>query len=150
MKDKYYYSQSTKGFYCDSVHGKKKPKDCIEITQQKHQELLSKNSKQEIVIENDKAILKNRIFSNKELETIVDLKIQKKLDSLGLELAHNETYQGTESYEQRKNNTLNDLMHYRVMINDLDYIIEHIEKLQEITAEELSEKYRKLKEKKEL
>lgn len=41
---KIYYSQTTNGFYVDEIHGDKMPSDTVEISAEKHSELLSKQN----------------------------------------------------------------------------------------------------------
>lgn len=36
-----FYSPSTKGFYASEIHGDNKPVDCVEITDEEHQELIN-------------------------------------------------------------------------------------------------------------
>lgn len=57
---KYYYSNSTRGFYLDKLHGEKMPKDVVEITFEQYQQFLLDigqgkqiiiNSKEDIIIE---------------------------------------------------------------------------------------------------
>ena len=38
---RYYYSPSTRGFYIDQLHGDAMPADCLEITQERYQQLLA-------------------------------------------------------------------------------------------------------------
>lgn len=44
-----YYSPSTKSFYDESVHGNTMPHDVVEITKQKHEELLAFQSSGKII-----------------------------------------------------------------------------------------------------
>jgi len=39
-----YYSKTTKGFYCDEIHGTNIPSDCVQITKEQHTNLLNEQS----------------------------------------------------------------------------------------------------------
>ena len=39
-----YYSKTTKGFYCEEIHGTNIPSDCVQITKELHTTLLNEQS----------------------------------------------------------------------------------------------------------
>ena len=39
-----YYSKTTRGFYCEEVHGTNIPSDCVQITNEQHMTLLNEQS----------------------------------------------------------------------------------------------------------
>ena len=39
-----YYSKTTKGFYCEEIHGTNIPSDCVQITKEQHTTLLNDQS----------------------------------------------------------------------------------------------------------
>lgn len=39
-----YYSKTTKGFYCEEIHGTNIPSDCVQITKERHANLLEEQS----------------------------------------------------------------------------------------------------------
>ena len=39
-----YYSKTTKGFYCEEIHGTNIPSDCVQITNEQHTSLLNEQS----------------------------------------------------------------------------------------------------------
>lgn len=39
-----YYSKTTKGFYCEEIHGTNIPSDCVQITKEQHITLLNEQS----------------------------------------------------------------------------------------------------------
>ena len=49
-----YYSKTTKGFYCDEIHGTNIPSDCVEISSETHQRLLNEQSKGKQIVPDEK------------------------------------------------------------------------------------------------
>lgn len=39
-----YYSKTTKGFYCEEIHGTNIPSDCVQITNEQHASLMNEQS----------------------------------------------------------------------------------------------------------
>lgn len=60
-----FYSPSTKGFYIEDIHGSNIPQDCVEITVEKHLELMNGQSEGKEIVpdENGFPILKERIIT---------------------------------------------------------------------------------------
>lgn len=54
-----FYSASKGGFYSNEVHGDSKPSDCVEVTQQEYDELMSGNCQGKAIVpdENGRPVL---------------------------------------------------------------------------------------------
>ena len=49
-----YYSKTTKGFYCEEIHGTNIPSDCVQITKEQHTNLLEEQSKGKRIVPDEK------------------------------------------------------------------------------------------------
>lgn len=51
----YKYSPTTNGFYIDEIHGDNIPSDCIDVTDELHEELISSQSQGKIIVYDKKS-----------------------------------------------------------------------------------------------
>jgi hypothetical protein len=86
MTDKRYYSNSTKGFYVTSIHGKNIPEDAIEISEKDHIALLEGQSKGQEIVSSEKGgpILIDRIPNINE-EKIIKAEMEVILREMAIE-----------------------------------------------------------------
>lgn len=49
-----YYSKTTKGFYCEEIHGTNIPDDCVQISSETHQSLLNEQSQGKQIVPDEK------------------------------------------------------------------------------------------------
>jgi hypothetical protein len=49
-----YYSKTTKGFYCDEIHGTNIPSDAVQITSKQHADLLNEQSQGKQIVPDKK------------------------------------------------------------------------------------------------
>lgn len=49
-----YYSKTTKGFYCEEIHGTNIPSDCVQITKEQHTNLLNEQSQGKQIVPDEK------------------------------------------------------------------------------------------------
>lgn len=118
MEEKYYYSQERKGFYCDSIHGKNKPSDCIEISLEKYQELLNKDINSEIILVNNQFSLRKKVFSKEELKLHAKNLLSQKCDQLREALVYNDSYAyNEEEFLLKKQEIFKELKQNRTKIN---------------------------------
>ena len=121
MSEQYYYSNQTKGFYAESIHGKDKPEDCIKITKKQHEELLNKPADMDIVIEKGQVSLQNHEYSQNELLKMAKSKIRLEFSEWEQAKIHNETYDyDVASYEVKKKQLQDEFKATRILYNSLD------------------------------